>query len=510
MVARAWVRALLALIGLGLAGSCSLIVDVDEDQIRGEGGSSDGGATAPSCDDGRHDGSETDVDCGGPDCGPCDHGDACETYVDCASRRCSDLVCVPCNGDADCKDSGRLTDCIEHVCTNSGLALNGEACSEGSDCRSEICVDELCCDAVCDGPCEACDLTGSLGSCRPVPDGTPGDGTCAPYLCTGSASGCPTSCATSGDCTEQAFCNDDHLCKGTKPLAEPCINDAECASLFCTDGVCCVVDDCPGVCSSCSSSGIEGSCQPLPNSVVCRPNSGGGCDVAETCTGSAPDCPADAFLPATTICRANTGLGCDVAETCSGSSGSCPPDSLQPSGAVCRPLSGNGCDVAETCSGSSDVCPPDGVQAAGTVCRPKSGNGCDVEETCDGSSDICPPDSVAAKWTICRPDDGNGCDQKEICDGSSDICPPDAFLSMGTLCRADAGVCDVAETCSGSSSSCPVDGFEPLGTPCDDALFCNGVDKCDGGGQCTHAGDPCELSMTCNEITDTCVAVLQP
>lgn len=40
---------------------------------------------APTCDDGRHNGRETDVDCGGPDCQPCEVGGQCETDADCPS-----------------------------------------------------------------------------------------------------------------------------------------------------------------------------------------------------------------------------------------------------------------------------------------------------------------------------------------------------------------------------------------------------------------------------------------
>ena len=47
----------------------------------------------PSCTDGVKNGSESDVDCGGPDCAPCADGRACGGDNDCRSRVCTGLVC---------------------------------------------------------------------------------------------------------------------------------------------------------------------------------------------------------------------------------------------------------------------------------------------------------------------------------------------------------------------------------------------------------------------------------
>ena len=42
------------------------------------------------CRNGRRDGDETDVDCGGSECGPCDEGDRCRKTNDCWSP----LLCI--------------------------------------------------------------------------------------------------------------------------------------------------------------------------------------------------------------------------------------------------------------------------------------------------------------------------------------------------------------------------------------------------------------------------------
>lgn len=43
---------------------------------------------------------------------------------------------------------------------------NGANCSDGVQCDSEICVDDVCCDRACDGPGERCNLPGRVGTCE--------------------------------------------------------------------------------------------------------------------------------------------------------------------------------------------------------------------------------------------------------------------------------------------------------------------------------------------------------
>src|SRR5690606_38023132 len=50
----------------------------------------------PGCEDGQQNGEETDVDCGGGECGPCGEGAACSDDSDCASNSCDDTGhCFP-------------------------------------------------------------------------------------------------------------------------------------------------------------------------------------------------------------------------------------------------------------------------------------------------------------------------------------------------------------------------------------------------------------------------------
>ncbi len=183
--------------------------------------------------------------------------------------------------------TGCTTECAgDELCTR-GL---GEPCNAGTECDSGHCVDGVCCTEACQGQCEACDRSGSLGVCgvvqgaphgdRPAcasdgsvcagscsganrsectyPDAnspcralgcadgvstllTACDGagscpasqtvSCAPYLCDGDV--CATYCVSSTDCVAGHTC-DGGVCVGTS-----CVDDDDCpGDLVCNDSVC--------------------------------------------------------------------------------------------------------------------------------------------------------------------------------------------------------------------------------------------------------------------------------
>ncbi len=66
----------------------------------------DGECQAPTCDDGIKNGDETDVDCGGSDCPPCEISRQCELDSDCVSSvACYEGTCDPfCGGSGDSDD----------------------------------------------------------------------------------------------------------------------------------------------------------------------------------------------------------------------------------------------------------------------------------------------------------------------------------------------------------------------------------------------------------------------
>ncbi|MDX2015393.1 MAG: hypothetical protein SFW67_34700 [Myxococcaceae bacterium] len=325
----------------------------------------------------------------------------------------------------------------------------------------------------------------------------------------------------------------------------PCTGSGLCASQLCVDGVCCNAA-CTGDCDACNLPGSIGTCTNQPSTTVCRAATGP-CDVAETCTGSSPSCPAtDAIRPNGFECRASMGA-CDPAEVCSGSSKSCPADVLSSGVTVCRPSAGS-CDVPENCTGSSAACPADGFSSGTTVCRAANGpcdvaercsggapacpadgfasattecraaaGACDVAERCTGTSVSCPADALAPATTECRAAAG-ACDIAERCTGTSVSCPADALAPATTECRAAAGACDVAERCSGTSVSCPADGFAPATTECRAAAGgCDVAERCSGGAaacppdgfspatmECRAAAGACDVAERCTGVAAAC------
>src|SRR3989442_8793246 len=75
-------------------------------------------------------------------------------------------------------------------------------------------------------------------------------------------------------------------------------------------------------------------CNNIPGNAgtVCRA-SADACDVAETCTGTSRDCPADQLASTTTVCRASAG-SCDAVVNRTGRSPTCAADHFQSAATV--------------------------------------------------------------------------------------------------------------------------------------------------------------------------------
>src|SRR5688572_18052324 len=93
----------------------------------------------------------------------------------------------------------------------------------------------------------------------------------------------------------------------------------------CGDGVVDGADACDlGAANGMATSCCNADCTFRGVGMECRATAGP-CDVAETCTGAAGLCPADAFLPSSTVCRPSAGT-CDIADHCSGTAAACTAD----------------------------------------------------------------------------------------------------------------------------------------------------------------------------------------
>jgi YD repeat-containing protein len=157
-----------------------------------------------------------------------------------------------------------------------------------------------------------------------------------------------------------------------------CTSNSQCATGFCTNGVCCDTA-CNGGCGACNLSGKVGTCSAMSSGTVCRAMAGL-CDVAETCNGTATTCPTDHLAAATTVCRPAAGA-CDIAENCSGTSSACPADAKKSSGTTCTD-DGNAC-TKDQCDGTNVTCQHPAA-SEGTTCN--DGNSATAIDACRSGS----------------------------------------------------------------------------------------------------------------------------
>ncbi len=80
-----------------------------------------------------------------------------------------------------------------------GKRKNGQPCPDASECESGQCVDGVCCESSCTGPCRSCNLPGSPGQCLDVASGAPDPRNTCKDL--GAAS-----CSTNGACDGMGSC----------------------------------------------------------------------------------------------------------------------------------------------------------------------------------------------------------------------------------------------------------------------------------------------------------------
>jgi hypothetical protein len=395
-------------------------------------------------------------------CGDLILGQSCGADNECDSRNCVDGVCC----DSDCSslcascigsqtggDDGTCAfitsgtdpanECANNeACDGSGVCkyVDGEVCTGGGECLSGFCPspDGVCCDAACDGLCEAClgSLTGgSDGSCDYIPVGQDPEDECVD----------PATCSGVGTCE--------------KGLGEPCTVGTECGSGFCADGFCCN-NDCSGTCESCAAvdtGGTDGTCDFVLT----------GTDPEDECPGIERECNGAGE------CKTLDGGSCTTDDDCF--SGACPGDD-----GVC-------CNTA--CSGTCAACVAsktggtDGTCGFVTIYT-------DPDDECTGATSLCNGGGE------CRNDDGVGCGAGTEC--VSDYCTDG--VCCNTPCdTGECEACSAAKTggtdgvCSAITAYTDPDGDCAAGDLCDGAFACKHIDgeTCGGGSDClsTHCVD---------------------
>ena len=307
----------------------------------------------------------------------------------------------------------------------------GEGCAGNHQCQSGFCTGGVCCSGLCAGACEACGANGQCGNAT-----GPGSPSCAPYLCLGTSSGCPVSCAADSACATGYYCNGAQ-CVSKKATGQTCSGANQCQSGFCSDGYCCN-QACAGGCDGCSTT--AGTCTVVGagsagQNPSCAP---GVCDgVSGLCPGA---CGSDASCAAAYYCNA---------------SGQC----------VAQLATGSVCTRARECAS--------GYCVDGYCCSGACGGGCDV---CNAPAGSC---TVAAVGSPGSP----GCGAY-VCSGASAACPTscgsDAGCAAGYYCNA-AGACVAAQ---GQGAGC-TRARQCASGYCADGYCCGS--GCGGGCDVCHA-----------------------
>ena len=283
------------------------------------------------------------------------------------------------------------------------------------------------------------------------------DGTCVDYECqyTNNASACD----------DGLFCNGNDTCNGGScsiHAGNPC-PETECNtcqettdSCFDPTGTACTDDG--NVCTDDQCDGT-GSCIHLNNNAPC--DDGLFCNGNDLCGGGS--------------CSFHTG-------------NPCPETACN----TCQEDTDNCFDQAGTvCTDDGNVCTDDQCDGTGVCVHPNNNDPCNDGLFCNGN-DTCSGGS-------CSIHAGNPCPEIECntCQEDIDSC----FDPAGTACTSDGNGCTDDE-CDGTGTC-----IHPNNNaPCDDGLFCNGLDICSGGSCSFHAGTPCPETEcnTCQEATDSC------
>jgi len=467
-----------------------------------------------ACDVGGALGTCTDVTTGAP------HGTrSCAPFNACTAGACKTSCTAPsdCDGTHYCKTGA----CVSRL-------ANGNACTANAECTSGFCVDGVCCNSACSGQCQACSLTGKLGTCSPVvglpiapraactgtdPGGTcgiqcngvdvtkcsyPGKSTpcsgnsckdriethaslcdgvgacsdvpkaCGAYAC--STTACRSSCASGADCAPGYRCNGS-VCVVTEGLGADCATGAECATGFCVDGVCCGSATCAAG-SSCANPGKKGTCWK---------NKGASCGTDAEC--------ASGFCVDGVCCESKCDGQCQACNV-SGSTGTCVAVAGAPRGgrAPCDDGKGSTC-AARACDGKDVASCAGWANGPSVSCQPATCKSGKVvpEAKCDGAGACMAGEPIACAPYAC---DGSAC--LSTCSSFRDCAP-------GNTCTA--GKCVPGASCSDDRlASVGRDGSE---VPCG-AYLCNA-----STGECRNScadSRECAGGFVCDTAAGRCAA----
>ncbi|MCB9631374.1 MAG: immune inhibitor A [Sandaracinus sp.] len=196
-----------------------------------------GTCTVPSCNDRVRNGDETGADCGGPTCDGCGLGQGCASEDDCAEGTCSDGFCVA----EHCFDTVRNVNETDVDCggADCGPCNAGEQCRADRDCNMSTCEGGFCLTPACsNGMPDVGEVDVDCGGeCPGCPDATACtmgadclSGRCEGGVCTSCSDGAQNGAETGVDCG-------GGVCRGC-PGGTVCSTNDDCSSRVCTEGFC--------------------------------------------------------------------------------------------------------------------------------------------------------------------------------------------------------------------------------------------------------------------------------
>lgn len=352
------------------------------------------------------------VHCG--ECLSCDGLGACSQVAAAGSDPFDECPpCHACSGGADgCRPVAAgedpLDDCPDdppESCGFQGTCNGSGGCPlwpAGTVCQQASCAE---------GILQPEDLCDGQGNCQDS-----GSRDCAGFACA-DEHGCRSSCQQDEHCLPGYFCQ----AGACLPVLEPgaaCQRPAQCASGFCTDGVCCA-EECAGTCQRCDAAAAPGNCtfvtagEDPDNECGGQGACGGSCDGQGGCSLPGPE---KACGP---CARCDGQGGCTVLLE----AGSDPDDACGP----CR-----------VCAGDRDECVP--VPAGEDPldeCPGQPAESCQAEGSCDGrgSCRLWPAGTTCAP-AACR--DETMLEQVSSCDGQGSCLPGGQVDCSPGQCQQDA------------------------------------------------------------------------
>jgi hypothetical protein len=479
--------------------------------------------------------------------GTCDGIGTCRPpgVQNCAPFRCVNGACTrSCATHADC-DTGIA--CVSGSC---GKKLDGQVCAAPSECQSNQCVDGVCCESACTGPCRSCALPTSPGHCMHIAGGSPdprnmctdqtasscgtngrcdGTGACQKYAvgtqcrneaCSGNVYTPPSLCNSSGQCvapdsqpcspyvcngtkcfdicTQNAHCLTPNVCQnnscGLKPNGAACETGVECRSTICAQGFCCD-NTCTGACRSCALGATRGTCTLVATNTVdpagvCVDTGMMGCGTNGRCQAGACQLYASGTACRDSTCPASSAMFTGTS-TCNGS-GMC----LTPAATSCFPY-GCGVGVCKAACTTNADCTAPAVCIDGSCGLKPNGGACSNPNECISNfcqHGFCCETSCTGPCKSCGLENSRG-SCRNVANGAAD--PQQTCSDMGAAsCRTD-GFCDGNGACRlyAAGTTC-----QPPSCPTAQSTLVSGR-SCNGLGVCQAATTIACAPYVCNGTT---------